>query len=73
MRYVAKIHVLDILEEVVVSGYVYDADPLTNPDVVTYEFSQTVGGRGLDDPLGWLHWHLYDALQIELARSRSQA
>ena len=32
MRYIAKIHVLDVMDKVVVSGYVYDADPISDPD-----------------------------------------
>jgi hypothetical protein len=54
MRYVAKIHVLDVLEKVVVSGYVLDTDPLSNPDHETYEFSVDTAGLGMDDPLIWL-------------------
>jgi len=54
MRYVAKIHVLDVMENIVVSGYVFDADPLSNPDHDTYEFSVDTAGLGLDDPLVWL-------------------
>lgn len=66
MRYVAKIYVMDVLDEVVVSGYVFDADPLTDPDHTPTEFSFTGAGKGLDDPLKWLHWHVYEALQKEL-------
>lgn len=62
MRYVAKIHVMDVLDKVVVSGYVYDADPLTDPDHEPTEFTYTSVGRGLDGPLEWLHWHVYEAL-----------
>lgn len=62
MRYVAKLHVLDVLEDVVVSGYVYDADPLSDPEHEVHEFSLTTRGRGLDDPFTWLLIHLYQAL-----------
>lgn len=63
MRYVAKIHVLDILDQVVVSGYCYDADPKSDPDHIPLEFSFTGQGKGLDDKTSWLVWHVYEALQ----------
>lgn len=62
MRYVAKIHVMDVLDQVVVSGYVYDSDPLTDPDHVPHEFVFQAPGRGIDDPIAWLQWHVYEAL-----------
>jgi len=70
MRYVAKIHVLDILDQVVVSGYVFDADPKSSPDHEALEFSFTGSGRGLDDPVSWLVWHVYEALQAQTGPSR---
>lgn len=63
MRYVAKIHVMDVMEDVVVSGYIFDADPLTDPDHEPTEFAFTSKGKGLDDPVSWLIWHVYEALQ----------
>lgn len=63
MRYIAKIHVLDVMDKVIVSGYVYDADPLTDPDHDPSEFTLESMGRGIDDKRAWLQWHLYDALQ----------
>lgn len=63
MRYVAKIHVIDVLDQVVVSGYVYDADPVSSPDHEATDFSVQSKGKGLDDPQAWLRWHVYDALQ----------
>ena len=65
MRYVAKIHVMDVMEDVVVSGYVFDADPLTDPDHNPVEFAFTSKGKGLDDPVSWLVWHVYEALQAQ--------
>jgi hypothetical protein len=62
MRYVAKIHVLDVMDKVVVSGYVYDADDLTDPDHVVTDFSYSVPGIGLADPAAWLLNALYRAL-----------
>lgn len=63
MRYVAKIHVLDMLDTVVVSGYIYDADPLSDPEHEPIEFTVSTPGRGLDDKRTWLQWHLYQAFQ----------
>lgn len=54
MRYVAKLHVLDVMDQVVVSGYVLDADVLTNPDHDTTEFAFQQPGTGLSDPHAWL-------------------
>jgi len=65
MRYVAKIHVLDVMEEIVVSGYVFDADPLTDPDHDVTEFAYTVPGRGVSEPMEWLFTSLYHALAFE--------
>jgi len=62
MRYVAKIHVMDVLDQVVVSGYVYDADPLTDPDHEPTEFVFQAPGKGLNHPMDWLLWHVYEAL-----------
>ncbi len=62
MRYVAKIHILDVMDEVVVSGYVYDADTSSNPDHESLEFSYSAPGSGIDDPLSWLLTSLYRAL-----------
>lgn len=62
MRYIAKIHILDVMDSVVVSGYVYDADPLTDPDHEVLEFSYQVPGIGLDDPQAWMLNALYRAL-----------
>jgi len=54
MRYVAKVHVLDVLDEIVISGYVIDSDPLSNPDGHSWEFAYQVASFGLDDPAEWL-------------------
>ena len=62
MRYVAKIHVLDVLDTVVVSGYVHAHDSLDgwSPDV--WEFSYVTPGYGENDPLDWLSRALYSML-----------
>lgn len=62
MRYVAKLHVMDVMDQVVVSGYVFDADPLTDPDHTATEFAFQSPSRGIDDPTAWLQWHVYEAL-----------
>ena len=62
MRYIAKIHVLDVMSDVVVSGYVYDADHATDPDHVPYEFSVSVPGMGVEDPYAWMLNAVYRAL-----------
>lgn len=61
MRYVAKIHVLDVMDTVAVSGYVYDADPMTNEDHETHEFACTLDGLGTSEPYEWLQQALYRA------------
>jgi len=65
MRYVAKIHVLDVLDQVVVSGYVYDADgPVTEGEAPT-EFTLSTPGLGLDHPMDWLFMALYRAFMTQ--------
>jgi hypothetical protein len=54
MRYIAKIHVLDVMDKIIVSGYVYDADPLTDFDHVVTEFASETQSYGLDDQIEWL-------------------
>lgn len=65
MRYVAKLHVLDVLDEVVVSGYVFDSDPATDPDHTLTEFTYSAKGVGLSDPVAWLLNSLYRCLVAE--------
>jgi hypothetical protein len=65
MRYVAKIHILDVMDSVVVSGYVFDADDYSNPDHDTVEFAFSVNGVGVSDPYAWLLNSLYRALVKE--------
>ena len=65
MRYVAKIHVLDVLDQVVVSGYVYDADPESDPDHVALDFTYSAPGTGVNEPLPWLLNSLYRCLVAE--------
>lgn len=63
MRYVAKIHVLDVLDQIVISGYVLDADDWSNPDHETTEFVYQEPGRGDSDPHGWLERALTSMLR----------
>lgn len=62
MRYVAKLHVLDVLDTVVVSGYVHAHDSLDgwSPDV--WEFSYVTPSYGENDPLDWLSRALHSML-----------
>lgn len=72
MRYVAKIHVLDVMDQVVVSGYVYDADVLTDPDHLATEFTYSAPGIGLSEPLAWLLNSLYRCLVHEQTPAQSR-
>jgi len=54
MRYSGKIYLHDVLDQVIVSGYVVDCDPLSSPDHEAYEFAWQVPGTGENDPLTWL-------------------
>ena len=65
MRYVAKVHVLDVLDQVVVSGYVYDADGPVKDGEPPLEFTYAAPGVGLDEPLPWLLNSLYRCLVAE--------
>lgn len=65
MRYVAKIHVLDVMDQVVVSGYVYDADGPVQDGEAPLEFTYTAPGTGVDEPLPWLLNSLYRCLVAE--------
>ncbi len=62
MRYVCKVHVLDVMDEVVVSGYVLDVDTASNPDHDTWEFAYQVPSYGRSDPADWLVSALYSVL-----------
>ena len=68
MRYVAKIHVLDVLDTVVVSGYVHEHDSLNGWAPEVYEFSYATPGVGLSDPYEWLT----EALKQGVAQMRQQ-
>lgn len=71
MRYVAKVHVLDVLDQIVVSGYVYDADGPVRDGEPPLEFTYQVPGIGADEPLAWLLNGLYRALIDSAAPARS--
>lgn len=65
MRYVAKIHVLDILDTVVVSGYVHEYPDLQGEPVEQHDFSESVPSRGVDDWKAWLAVALYQTLMTD--------
>lgn len=54
MRYVSKIYVMDVLDHVVVSGYVRDAETLDIPQADPYEFTLQWPGYGEPEPHLWL-------------------
>jgi len=62
MRYVAKIHVLDVMDKIVVSGYVYDAGNDPSADHETTDFAYECLSYGHSEPLEWLTGALYAAL-----------
>ena len=64
-RYVAKIHILDVMDRVVVSGYWYDADPMTDPDHDPSEFTIDVQGQGVTDGWDWLRWACYQIVMCK--------
>ena len=72
MRYVAKVHVLDVLDQIVVSGYIYDADPLTGADHEATEFAYQCPSTGVSEPLPWLLNSLYRAFVSEQRPSQSR-
>lgn len=55
-------HVMDVMEDVIVSGYVYDADSMTDPDHTLLEFTYQAPGTGISEPLPWLLNSLYRCL-----------
>ena len=65
MRYIAKIHVLDVMDSVVVSGYYYDSDEYSDPDREVCEFTYQVQGLGITGGHEWLLNTLYRALLSE--------
>lgn len=54
MRYVAKVWVMDVMDQIVISGTVTNADDLTRTDEAPYEFTYQVRGTGTNDPAAWL-------------------
>jgi len=65
MRYVAKIHVLDVMDSVVVSGYVHAYEDYDGEGPEVHEFTYEVPGKGITDPTEWLRIHTYEAFQTE--------
>ena len=62
MRYVAKIHVLDVLDRIVISGYIHGHGESLGEAPEIHEFSYSVPGVGLSDPYEWLTKALYEAV-----------
>jgi hypothetical protein len=70
MRYVAKIHVLDVMESIVVSGYVHAYEDYDGQGPEVHEFAYEVPGRGLSDPYVWLRVALHEAFQTPLSPAK---
>jgi len=64
MRYIAKVYVSDVMDQVVVSGYVVDADPLSDPDHQAVDFTYQGRGAGISEPLLWLQRALQEAAPL---------
>lgn len=62
MRYTAKIHVLDVMDQIVVSGYVHGDDAPWSEGEPPLEFSWAIPGRGVDNATEWLLDALHRAL-----------
>lgn len=65
MRYAAKIHVIDVMDQVVVSGYVYGYNGLKGESPEPVDFSYSVPGMGIDEPMAWLLNAVYRAVVTE--------
>ena len=63
MRYVAHVHVLDIMEEVVLYAEVLGHDPLSLEGGPVLKMSTTLHGVGEDDPRSWLRSALTTLLE----------
>lgn len=72
MRYVAKIHVLDVLDQVVVSGYCIDTEHAGPDGEAPFEFAWQIPGIGADDPCTWLLDALKRALRQTSTPTRSR-
>jgi hypothetical protein len=59
MRYVAKIHAIDLLTDIVVSGYIHGYDDTGGNEPTSEDFSYSIPGIGLGDPYEWLAKALY--------------
>jgi hypothetical protein len=56
--------VLDVLDQIVVSGYVYEADVDGPAGEAPFEFTYQVPGKGSDDPVEWLRDAVHRALHL---------
>jgi hypothetical protein len=62
MRFIGKVYVMDVLDAIVVSGYVIEAELDGEEPGETYEFSQTYAGRGDNVAQEWLAYALHQHL-----------
>ena len=54
MRYVAHLHILDLLDQIVIYGEVVGADSFSREMAPVFKQSTTVQGVGETDPVIWL-------------------
>ena len=73
MRYLAKVYISDVMDQIVVSGYVLDADPITDPDHEPVEFTYQTATPVTSDPLEWLQQGLYRWIADMRTPSRVEA
>jgi hypothetical protein len=71
MRYISRLWVMDVMDTLVISGYVADADPHEGSREAEWRFTESVAGVGEQDPARWLLRALADA-QDPLRSSREQ-
>lgn len=63
MRYTAKIYVMDVMDQIVVSGYVHASDDFRAEPPDMYEFTWQIPGVGLSEEPDWLRDSLTRALE----------
>jgi hypothetical protein len=70
MRFISRLWVMDVMDTLVVSGYVQDADPHEASREAEWHFTESIPGVGEPDPALWLLRALAD-VQDPLSASRA--
>lgn len=65
MRYTSKLYVMDVLDQIVVSGYVHNASRDLREAPVTFDFTWQTRGAGIGDPEAWLRRALLECARAE--------